>query len=83
MPHVLVNLAFAKGCLRKRPFESKEAAESLNPEDFRVYLCPFCKKWHRASKPHVKQRLLLRAQRAKQIATERARRKRELIRNYD
>ena len=45
MPHVSANLAFLKGCMRKRPFESKEAAESLDPEDFRAYFCQCCKKW--------------------------------------
>lgn len=83
MPHVSANLAFLKGCMRKRPFESKEAAESLAPEDFRVYFCQCCKKWHRSSLPHVKERLLARKLRGKAKARTKAQRKRSLMRNYD
>jgi len=83
MPHVSANLSFLKGCMRKLPFESKEAAESLNPEDFRVYFCRCCDKWHRTSKPHLKQRLLERKLRGKAKARIKALRKRSLMRQYD
>lgn len=83
MPHVLQNLKFAKGCLRKRPFETKEAAESINPEDFSVYRCPFCKKWHRTSKPHVKQRLDERKQRNKQWRKAKALKRKLFFKYYE
>ncbi len=83
MPHVSDNLAFLKGCMRKRPFESKEAAESLDPEDFRAYFCQCCKKWHRTSLPHVKERLLARKLRGKAKARIKALRKRSLLKQYD
>ena len=67
----------------KLPFESKEAAESLNPEDFRVYFCQCCKKWHRTSKPHLKQRLLEQKLRGKAKARIKALRKRSLMRQHD
>ena len=83
MPHVWDNLAYLKGCMRKLPFESKEAAESLNPEDFQVYFCRFCNKWHRTSKPHLKNKILNRKQRGKTKARIKALRKRSLMRQYD
>jgi hypothetical protein len=83
MPHVLDNLALLKGCMRKRPFESKEAAESLNPEDFRVYLCPFCNKWHRSSKPHLKQKLIARKKRDKQYRKAKALKRKEFFKQYE
>lgn len=83
MPHVSDNLAFLKGCMRKRPFESKEAAESLNREDFRAYFCRCCNKWHRTSKPHLKQRLLERKLRGKAKARAKALWRRSVMRQYD
>lgn len=68
MPHVLANRAYAKHCLVKRPFETKEAASSERPEDFDVYRCRFCKQWHRTSKRHLKYRIQLQE---KQIRTRR------------
>lgn len=83
MPHVLANLAYARACLRKRPFDSKEAAESIRPEDFNVYLCHFCNKWHRASKPHLKQRLIAEKQRDKQYRKAKALKRREFFKHYE
>jgi len=83
MPHVSDNLVYAKTCLVKRPFDSKEAAESLNPEDFRVYVCPYCKKWHRTSKPHLKQRLITRKKRAKQQIKAKALKRKLTFKRYE
>ena len=83
MPHVSENLAYAKACFVKRPFDSKEAAESLNPDDFGVYLCPYCNKWHRTSKPHLKQRLLAKKKRDKQYRKAKALKRREIFKNYE
>jgi hypothetical protein len=83
MPHVSVNRVYAKGCLVKRPFNSKEAAESLNPEDFGVYLCRFCNKWHRTSKPHLKQRLVAEKDRDKQYRKAKALKRRLFFKNYE
>ena len=83
MPHVLANLAYARACLRKRPFESKEAAELLNPDDFGVYLCRFCKKWHRTSKPHLKERLIAKKKRDKQFRKAKALKRREFFKHYE
>ena len=83
MPHVSDNLAFLKGCMRKRPFESKEAAESLRPEDFNVYRCRFCKKWHRTSKPHLKQKLIERKQSDKQYRKAKALKRKQFFKQYE
>jgi hypothetical protein len=82
MPHVLANLAYARGCLRKRPFDSVEEALSLNPHDFQAYLCRFCHKWHRTSKQHLKEKLLQRKKRDKAYRKAKALRKRALIRQF-
>lgn len=83
MPHVSDNLAFLKGCMRKRPFESKEAAASLRPEDFNVYRCRFCKKWHRTSKPHLKQKLIERRQSDKQYRKAKALKRKQFFQQYE
>lgn len=83
MPHVSVNRAYAKACFIKRPFDSKEAAESLNPDDFGVYLCRFCNKWHRTSKPHLKQRLIAERKRDKQYRKAKALKRREFYKHYE
>ena len=66
MPGVKENLAYLRGCLRKRPFESRQDA-SARAEDFNTYLCGFCGKWHRASKPHLKRDRLLKMKREKTL----------------
>lgn len=83
MPHVLVNLAYAKGCLVKRPYESKKAASSDRPEDFDVYQCRFCNKWHRTSKRHLKYRRRTAKKKAKTKLRIKALRRREILKHYD
>ena len=82
MPHVLANLAFARACLRKRPFASAEEALLLNPEDFRVYRCQFCGKWHRTSKPHLKQRLITQKKHKRAKMRVKALRKRSMLKDF-
>lgn len=67
MAHVSANYAYAKACLRKRPFDSQEDAEKKRSQDFAVYQCQFCGKWHRTSRPHLKRALSLRRQRDKTL----------------
>jgi hypothetical protein len=82
MPHVLENLAYAKACLRKRPFESKQAASAERSEDFTVYQCRYCKKWHRSSRPHLKQRLLEQKKRKRTEIRVKALRKRAILKQF-
>jgi hypothetical protein len=82
MPHVSDNFAYARGCLRKRPFNSEEEALSLNPDDFQAYLCRFCHKWHRTAKQHLKEELQRRKKRNKAYRKAKALRKRALIRQF-
>lgn len=67
MPGVAQNLAYLKGCLRKRPFKSKEEAQAKRAEDFNVYQCLFCGQWHRTSKPHHKQSRTIKTKRGKTL----------------
>lgn len=83
MPHVSVNLEYAKGCLRKRPFESKEDAQSLRPKDFEVYHCRFCGKWHRTSKPHLKRQLAFVQTTLKQKRKAKALRRKQYFKYYE
>lgn len=72
------NLVYLRGCLRKRPFESKEAVEAeARAQDFNAYQCRFCGKWHRASKPHLKRQRLLKTRREKQLRRIEALKRRE------
>lgn len=82
MPHVLENLAYARACLRKRPFESKEAALAERSEDFDTYRCRYCGKWHRTSKPHLKQRLIAQKKRERAKVRIKALRKRAIIKQF-
>ena len=82
MPHVLENLAYARHCLRKRPFESKEAALAERSEDFDTYRCRYCGKWHRTSKPHLKQRLIAQKKRERAKVRVKALRKRAIIKQF-
>lgn len=82
MPHVSENLAYARACLRKRPFESKEAASSERSEDFTVYQCRYCKKWHRSSRPHLKKQLLERKKRERAAIRVKALRKRAIFKQF-
>jgi len=83
MPHVLENLAYARACLRKRPFESKESAMAERSEDFDAYHCRYCGKWHRTSKPHLKASIRQMKLRDKNFRKARALRKRALSKYYD
>jgi len=42
-----------KACGRKRQYQSKSAAKNRLPVGQRVYRCPFCNKWHRATDDHA------------------------------
>lgn len=54
MPHSKANLLLLKSCYRKKPFQTE--GEAYTPHH-NVYHCPFCKTWHRASKPEHKERI--------------------------
>jgi len=82
MPHVSENLAYGRACLRKRPFDSKEAASAERSEDFRVYRCQYCNKWHRSSRPHLKQRLLAQKHRRRTEVRVKALRKRAILKQF-
>lgn len=82
MPHVLANRAYAKHCLVKRPFETKEGASSDRPEDFDVYRCRYCKKWHRTSKRHLKYRIQLQEKQARTKRRIKALKRRDFIKSY-
>jgi hypothetical protein len=82
MPHVLASLAYARHCFRKRPFESKEAALTERSEDFDTYRCRYCGKWHRTSKPHLKQRLIAQKKRERTKVRVKALRKRAIIKEF-
>jgi hypothetical protein len=82
MPTAKQNLSFLKACLRKRPFGSKEAALLDRAEDFDAYHCPFCNKWHRTSKRHLKARLRQKKIQEKAYRKAQALRKRALIKLF-
>ena len=82
MPHVLANFAYARACLRKRPFESEGAALAAS-EDYNAYVCRFCGKWHRTSKPHLKKRLQLAKRSDKAYRKAKALRKRNILKQFN
>jgi len=81
MPHVLENLAYGRACLRKRPFDSKEAALALS-EEFDAYRCRYCGKWHRTSKRPLKTRLREKKQQDKAYRKAKALRKRAILKQF-
>lgn len=83
MPHVSANRAYAKHCLVKRPFETKEAASSERPEDFDVYRCRLCNKWHRTSKQHLKHQIRLQEKKARTRRRIKALKRRESFKHYE